>query len=422
MRFTKKLSKNLRTAENVIFILAFGLIMYQLISSYGRQVYDSIKGKGYVGSITGPIGDHQYSIGIAAVIIVLNSTLFIWEIIAFIVQLSKQKRTGTKGYNRYKLIYKKFSVNYKSSFLALLIHEIYPRLILLNMFWIWLPHIQKIGFFTINLTWYGWIYGYICYEFASWVYHFTCHRIRFLWCLHSPHHAPSEINMSVNWTRFFAESYYSAFSRLVILTLLGVNPVMFIVMISIDYAWGIFIHISERALKNGRLGILQYFMITPAHHRAHHAKNPLYVDTNFANVLPFWDWIFGTLQPLKEEVKADYGITRHLDVTNFSDLYFGEIYLLYRDVKNAEAIKNKLLYIVMPPGWTPAVGSTKTALAIRRDFLETNPGLGVTSKNKLLAAIRYGSKVYKLKVKGSKALVSTADDVNADGFSPVSNL
>ncbi len=354
MRFTEKQRKNLSIAENLIFVLAFGLIMYQLISDYGLQVYNSLKGKGFLGTIIYPIENKQYYFSITAGIIILNSTLFIWEIVSFIILLLKEERDRPKGYQKYKGVIKKFSINYKSSFLAFLVHEIYPKLILLNMFWIWLPHIQKIGFFTINLAWYSWIYGYVCYEFASWVYHFSCHRVRFLWCLHSPHHAPSEINMSANWARFFAEAYYSAFSRLVILTLLGVNPVMFIVMISIDYAWGIFIHISERALKNGRLGILQYIIITPSHHRAHHAKNPLYIDTNFANVLPFWDWLFGTLQPLKEDVKPDYGITRDLDVTNFTDLYFGEIYLLYRDVKNAKGIKNKLLYIIMSPGWSPA--------------------------------------------------------------------
>ena len=44
---------------------------------------------------------------------------------------------------------------------------------------------------------------------------------------------------------------------------------------------------------------------------------------------------------------ADYGIMRN--VTDFSDLYFCELLLLIRDVSNAKGIKNKLLYMVMPP-------------------------------------------------------------------------
>src|ERR1700759_5621538 len=102
MRFTEKQRKNLRITENVVFLLAFGLIMYQLISGYGLQVYDSIKGKGFIGSITDPIANHQYSFAITSAIIILNSTLFIWEIIAFIVQLLKQQRTDITRYNKYK--------------------------------------------------------------------------------------------------------------------------------------------------------------------------------------------------------------------------------------------------------------------------------------------------------------------------------
>jgi hypothetical protein len=133
--------------------------------------------------------------------------------------------------------------------------------------------------------------------------------------------------------------------------------------------------------------VFRHFIITPSHHRVHHAKNPLYIDTNFAFTFPIWDWVFGTLQPLKDEVKIEYGITRDLDITNFTDLYFGEIALLCADIKNAEGIKNKLLYFVMPPGWTPA-GAAHTALATRRDFLKTNPELGATSKGRLLATIK----------------------------------
>jgi sterol desaturase/sphingolipid hydroxylase (fatty acid hydroxylase superfamily) len=331
----------------------------------------------------------------------LNATGILWEILSLIMLLLKQERSNTHGYAKYKRIFNTVLVNYKPSFLALLILELLPKLILVHMFWIWLPHLQRIGLFTINLKWYSWIYAYVCWEFSTWIFHFSCHRVRFLWCLHAPHHAPTELNISVTWIHFFAESYYSTIVHLIILTPLGVNPLMFVAIMSISDAWGTFVHVSEGALKNGKLGILQYLLITPAHHRVHHAKNPLYIDTNFATVVPIWDWVFGTLQPIREDVKTDYGLTRDLDVTNFGDLYFGEIALLYRDVKNAGKLKNKLLYLVKPPGWTPD-GAAQTASVLRRDFLKTNPALAVTSRNKLLNAIRSGFKMDKFPASGVK--------------------
>jgi sterol desaturase/sphingolipid hydroxylase (fatty acid hydroxylase superfamily) len=385
--FTKKLNKNWRIAENAIFVFAFGFIMYNMVSTYGLDVYHSIKGKGFIGTIIHPFLMHKYYVSVVSIIVIVNTSCILWEILSFITHLLKQESGSTKGYNKYKLVFKQVAVSYKSSFLALIIYQLLPKLILLHMFWIWLPHIQKFVLFTVNVQWYSWIYAYLCWEFSTWVFHFSSHRVRFLWCLHSPHHAPTDLNMTVNWVHFFAEAYYSTLIHLVVSMFLGVNPVMFLAIMSIDSAWGMFIHISERTLKNGRLGILHNLIITPAHHRVHHASNPLYVDTNFASVLPLWDWLFGTLQPFKEEVKIDYGLTRDLDVTNFSDLYFGEILLLYRDIKKADGIKNKLLYILMPPGWAPGCAA-KTASALRRDFLKTNAELGVTSKNRLLAAIK----------------------------------
>ncbi|HZX57313.1 MAG TPA: hypothetical protein VFE54_01250, partial [Mucilaginibacter sp.] len=103
----------------------------------------------------------------------------------------------------------------------------------------------------------------------------------------------------------------------------------------------------------------------------------------------------------------EYGITRELDVTNFSDLYFGEIFLLYNDVKNADGLKNKLRYIFMPPGWTP-VSVAETASVLRQEFLEKNPELGATSRTKVLTAIKSGFKIEPLQPNGASIYDSYA--------------
>lgn len=391
MLFTKKLSGNWKILENVVFVFAFAYIMYQLTSGYLLYFYNSIKGKGFIEAVVAPIGKHDYYKSVMAIIILLNATCVLWEILSLILLLLKQESGNLLGYSKYKYVFKKVLVNYKPSFLALLITELLPMLLLIHMFWIWLPYFQKIRLFTINLKWYSWIYAYLCFEFAIWLYHFGAHRVRLLWCLHAPHHSPSELNLTVNWVSFFAEGYYSNLIYLIILTLFGVNPVMFVAIMALSTTWGMFAHISERTLKNGKLGILQHFIITPAHHRVHHEKHPLYIDTNFATFVPLWDWIFGTLQPLKEDIREGYGVRRELDVTNFSDLYFGEIVLLYHDIKNAQTLKNKFLYLIKPPGWNPE-SSANTAAALRRAYLKTNPAPGLTSRSTFLSAIKLGPK------------------------------
>ena len=67
----------------------------------------------------------------------------------------------------------------------------------------------------------------------------------------------------------------------------------------------------------------------------------------------------------------------------FIDFYFGEFILLVNDIKKTKGVKNKFLYLIKPPGWTPET-TAYTAAATRGKFLNENPGLDVTSRNLLL--------------------------------------
>ncbi|OTP69867.1 Sterol desaturase [Caballeronia sordidicola] len=94
-------------------------------------------------------------------------------------------------------------------------------------------------------------------------------------------------------------------------------------------------------------------MLNPVHHRIHHASNAEYLDKNYCNTFPIWDKLFGTLQQEIPGVQIKYGLNRDVRPGSFVDMYFGEIYLLAKDVRSAPTFKQKLLYVVMPPGWEP---------------------------------------------------------------------
>ena len=143
---------------------------------------------------------------------------------------------------------------------------------------------------------------------------------------------------------------------------------LFLIMF-IDGTWGAFIHVGENLIKDGRLGFLNRIILTPSHHRVHHARNPLYMDTNFCNLLNVWDKAFGTYQDEQKNLKIEYGITREMDSGNFMDVYFGEIVALCKDVAKAPGLKNKFLYLFMPPGWSHT-GDHKTAKIVRDEYLK----------------------------------------------------
>jgi hypothetical protein len=177
------------------------------------------------------------------------------------------------------------------------------------------------------------------------------------------------MNLSVTYAHFFLEGPYADFIRTSICILAGVPPVMLFAIMFIDGTWGGFIHVGENFMKNARFGFLGKFILTPSHHRVHHARNPLYMDTNFCNLLNVWDRVFKTYQPAQDHIKIQYGITRNINAGNFFDVYFGEFYYLIKDVMRAPGIKNKFLYLIMPPGWDHT-GNYKLAKDIRQQYIK----------------------------------------------------
>ena len=168
---------------------------------------------------------------------------------------------------------------------------------------------------------------------------------------------------------FFLEAPYADIIRTTVCIALGVQPELLFLIMFVDGTWGAFIHVGENLIKDGRLGFLNNIILTPSHHRVHHARNPLYMDTNFCNLLNIWDKVFGTFQHEQKHIKIEYGITREMDSGNFIDVYFGEFIALIKDVIKAPGIVNKIRYVVMPPGWHHS-GNHNTAKQVRGAYLK----------------------------------------------------
>ncbi len=263
---------------------------------------------------------------------------------------------------RFKLL------DYKLPLLVMVVNRVIGKFISVGMVVLCIGLFQPYALFQASLSWYGLLYGYVVWEFSHFVYHYFAHKVRLLWCLHSTHHAPVAMNLSVNYAHIFLEAPYADFVRTSICMLAGVSPPLLLMIMIIDGFWGSFIHIGEHVLKDGRFGFLNTIMLTPAHHRVHHARNVQYMDTNFCNLLNIWDRAFGTYQPIRDDIAIEYGITRPMKPDSLLDAYLGELYVLCKDVAHAPGWKNKLLYLLMPPGWSHD-GQHKTAKASKQALL-----------------------------------------------------
>lgn len=248
----------------------------------------------------------------------------------------------------------RLSSAYKIPILMYVANTVIAALITLEVFLWTQEFFSKLAPFTatVRIRWF--IYAYIVWEFSHFVYHWTCHKVRLLWCIHAPHHAPTHMNLSVIFTALFLQGPYATFVRTAICSILGVPMPLLILVMVIDGCWGALIHFSEELWPSGAIGgVLGRVILSPQHHRIHHSSNPEYIDKNFCNTLPIWDAVFRTLQHEVPGVKPAYGLNREVKPNSFIDMYFGEIYLLVRDVCAAATLKQKILYIFMPPGWKP---------------------------------------------------------------------
>jgi sterol desaturase/sphingolipid hydroxylase (fatty acid hydroxylase superfamily) len=270
------------------------------------------------------------------------------------------------------LLYKRFRIeDYRMPFFIFVVNRFLSRFISIAAVAFCIGLLEKWAIFKTTFTWYWLIYGYIVWEFAHFLYHYWGHKVRLFWCLHSTHHAPQTMNLSITYMHFFLEAPYADVIRTSVCILAGVNPPLLFLIMFIDGTWGAFIHVGENIMKDGRMGFLSRVILTPSHHRVHHARNPLYMDTNFCNLLNIWDKVFKTYQDERHEEKIEYGITRPVNSRSFIDMYFGEFVCLSKDIAHAPGLKNKMLYVFMPPGWSHT-GEHKTARVVKRDAANIN--------------------------------------------------
>ncbi len=100
-------------------------------------------------------------------------------------------------------------VHYKIPFFTYVLNAFVGRLISFAMVGICIGLFAKYAIFKTEFTWYWFIYGYIVWEFAHFIYHFLAHKVRLLWRLHSTHHAPEAMNLSITYAHFLFEAPYA---------------------------------------------------------------------------------------------------------------------------------------------------------------------------------------------------------------------
>lgn len=207
----------------------------------------------------------------------------------------------------------------------------------------------KVAVFEIKSTFWVYVTAFIALDFAGYWIHRLSHSVNFFWNRHVIHHSSEEFDLACA-LRQSISVFINIFSFFLIpAALLGVEPKVIAVVAPLH----LFAQFWYHTRYIGKMGFLEKIIVTPSHHRVHHALNPEYLDKNHGQIFIFWDKLFGTFQEELKEVPPVYGVTRPMRTWNPIKINFKHLALLIHDAWRAPRWKDKISIWFKPTGWRP---------------------------------------------------------------------
>lgn len=213
----------------------------------------------------------------------------------------------------------------------------------------------KIVFFTSSMmvynmvpwaiprSWWGFVVAFFVLDFIRYWAHRLSHEQRLLWATHVTHHSSEKLNFATSlrtgWTTPIKFLFFLP------IPFLGFDPFTFFVCHQLAVLYQFWTHTE---LIRKLPAPLEFFFVTPSHHRVHHGSDPKYIDKNYGSTFIIWDRLFNTFQ--KEEERPTYGLTTPVRSYNPVYLVFHEWIDLWKDLLHAKSMKEVWDLLFKPPG------------------------------------------------------------------------
>ena len=210
--------------------------------------------------------------------------------------------------------------------------------------------VNHIALYHIKSTWLTYLIAFIVLDFAGYWVHRWSHHINIFWNLHIIHHSSEEFNLACA-LRQSISNFVNIFTFLLIPAALFGVPAQVIAVVAPLHLFAQFWYHTRHINK---MGFLEKIIVTPSHHRVHHAINKEYLDKNLSQIFIIWDKLFGTFQEELKEVPAVYGITRPVRTWNPIKINFQHLWLMMKDAWRTESWKDKFTLWFKPTGYRPS--------------------------------------------------------------------
>ena len=202
----------------------------------------------------------------------------------------------------------------------------------------------------IESSWLVILLTFIILDFNGYWIHRWSHEINLFWNLHVIHHSSEEYNLACA-LRQSISSFFNLFTILLLpAALLGIPEIVINTVAPLH----LFAQFWYHTRHINKMGWLEKIIVTPSHHRVHHAVNPEYMDKNLAPIFIVWDKLFGTFMEEKKEIPPVYGITRPARTWNPIRINFQHLWLMIKDAWRTKSHQEKFTLWFKPTGYRPA--------------------------------------------------------------------
>jgi len=210
--------------------------------------------------------------------------------------------------------------------------------------------VSNLSLVTIPNTLVVYIIAFFALDFAGYWVHRLQHVNNFFWNGHIVHHSSEDFNLACALRQSISSIAKIFAIFLLPAALLGV-PAQVIAVVAPLHLFAQFWYHTQHI---NRMGFLEKIIVTPSHHRVHHAINPEYIDKNYGQIFIFWDKWFGTFQEERPDIPPVYGITRPVRTWNPIRINFQHVWLLVKDAWRTKNWKDKFTLWFKPTGYRPA--------------------------------------------------------------------
>jgi sterol desaturase/sphingolipid hydroxylase (fatty acid hydroxylase superfamily) len=217
--------------------------------------------------------------------------------------------------------------------------------------------LQNLSLFEMPLSWFDaslrglalWALAAIAWDFLYYWFHRFSHEISILWAAHAVHHQSEDYNLSTA-LRQTSTGFLFGWVFYLPLFLIGFPLEIVLTVNAVNLLYQFWVH--TQLIRS--LGPLERVMMTPSHHRVHHAQNERYIDKNYGGMFIIWDRMFGTYEPESDEEPVIFGVRKPLESWNpfWANLQVYD-YLLF-DARKAKRWQDKIGVWFRRTGWRPA--------------------------------------------------------------------